>query len=184
MEVWVLGKSIDLLKVAYNYEERGHNVMLITADIDDRFENKKITTRIGLNRDAYTYKNDTNIYDMCINLGYLPACILVDEAQFLNKKQVEQLGDIVDYLNIPVICYGLRTDFKSNLFEGSSRLFEIADKIEEIKTICDCGKKATYNIRLSKDKPVTDGNQIMIGNIEYKALCGKCYKERTENGKK
>lgn len=179
------GKSIDLLKVAYNYEERGHKVMLITAEIDDRFEKGKITTRIGISKDAHTFNTDTNLLDLCKSLDYVPACILIDEAQFLSKEHVNQLTDIVDYIDIPVICYGLRTDFRNELFEGSNALLTIADKIEELKTICECGKKATCNMRTVDGKIATTGEQIVIGNLEYKSVCRKCYKERVKkDGKK
>lgn len=185
MLVWEHGKSIDLLKVVFNYEERGYKVMLLTAEIDDRYEKGKITTRMGLDKDAHTFNIDTNIYDLCVSLDYVPACILVDEAQFLSKQHVDQLSDIVDYLDIPVICYGLRSDFKNELFEGSKALLAIADKIEELKTICECSKKATCNMRMLNGKITTSGNQILIGDLEYKAVCRKCYKKRVEeDGKK
>lgn len=174
------GKSIDLLKVAYNYEERGHKVMLLTAEIDDRFGKGKITTRIGVSRDAHTFGINTNLYELCNSLDYVPACVLIDEAQFLTKQQVDELTDIVDDLDIPVICYGLRSDFRNELFEGSRALLAISDKIEELKTICDCGKKATCNIRMVDGKATISGDQIFIGNLEYKSVCRKCYKERVK----
>jgi thymidine kinase len=185
MHVWVRGKSIDLLKVAYNYEERGYKVMLLTAEIDDRYEKGKITTRIGISKDAHTFNNDVNLYNTCESLNYVPACILVDEAQFLSKQHVDQLSDIVDNLDIPVICYGLRSDFRNHLFEGSKELLSIADKIEELKTICECGKKATVNMRILNGKVATSGDQVLIGDLEYKSVCRKCYKERVKiDGKK
>lgn len=174
------GKSIDLLKVAYNYEERGGKVYLLTAGIDDRYSKSKITTRIGIQKDANVFDENVNIYENIKKLENKPDCILVDEAQFLTKKNVEQLSDVVDFLDIPVICYGLRTDFKAELFEGSKALLSIADKIEEIKTICECGKKATYNMRVIDDIPTVKGNQILIGGNEvYVSVCRKCYKEKT-----
>lgn len=172
------GKSIDLLKVAYNYEERGKKVMIITAGIDDRYEVGKITTRIGLNKDAHVFLSDTNLYSLCKSLDYTPDCILIDEAQFLNKKQVYQLSNLVDYENIPIICYGLRADFRNELFEGSRELLSICDKIEELKTICECSKKATVNMRVIDGKVVTTGDQILIGDLQYIPVCRKCYKER------
>ncbi len=179
------GKSIDLLKVGFNYEERGYKVMYLTAEIDNRYEKGKITTRMGLNKDAHTFNEDTNIYNLCSSLEYVPACVLVDEAQFLNANHVQQLTDIVDYLDIPVICYGLRSDFRNQLFEGSKALLTIADKIEELKTICDCGKKATCNMRTLNGKATTSGEQILIGDLEYKSVCRKCYKKRVkEDGEK
>jgi len=185
MHVWVHGKSIDLLKVGFNYEERGYKVMLLTAEIDNRYEKGKITTRMGISKDAYTFSDNVNLYDLCVSLDYVPACILVDEAQFLSKKHVEQLSDIVDYMDIPVICYGLRSDFKNELFEGSKALLSISDKIEELKTICDCGKKATVNMRILNGSVATSGDQVLIGDLEYKSVCRKCYKERVKiDGKK
>ena len=161
------GKSIDLLKVAYNYEERDGKVVLYTAAIDTRYGTGIITTRIGINKEAIVFSKDTNILDSVKALEYKPDCILIDESQFLTKEQVSQIGDIVDYLNVPGICYGLRTDFKTNGFEGST-----------IKTICKCGKKATYNMRLLDGKPVNKGEKILIGgNESYISLCRKCYKE-------
>lgn len=179
------GKSIDVLKVAYNYEERGHNVLLITSGLDNRFGEGKIITRIGISKEAHTFSNETNILQLLKSLDYVPACVLIDEAQFLTKSQVDQLTEIVDKLDIPVICYGLRTDFRNQLFEGSNALLTLADKIEELKTICECGKKATCNMRTVDGKIATTGDQIFIGNLEYKSVCRKCYKERVEtDGKK
>ena len=179
------GKSIDLLKVAYNYEERQQKVVLMTSGIDDRYGKDKITTRIGLQRKAISIKNDDNIYEYIKKLTYIPACILIDEAQFLSEKQVDELTDIVDFLDIPVICYGLRTDFRFNLFQGSKRLLAVADKIEEIKTICDCGKKAIANMRIIDGKPTISGDQVYIGgNESYKAVCRKCYKKKLGLDKK
>lgn len=176
------GKTIDLLKVAYNYKERNQKVKIYTAKIDDRYEVGKITTRIGLQSDASTFDTDTNIYREIKQLEEKPDCILVDESQFLTRKQVLQLTDIVDILEIPVICYGLRTNFKMKFFEGSGPLMEMADKIEEIKTICECGKKATVNMRMINGVPVTDGPDILIGgNDSYKAVCRKCYKRLTHH---
>jgi len=179
------GKSIDVLKVAYNYEERGHKVLLITSGLDDRFGEGQIATRIGISKEAHTFSNETNLLKLFENLDYVPACVLIDEAQFLTKNQVQQLTEIVDRLDIPVICYGLRTDFRNELFEGSKALLTLADKIEELKTICECGKKATCNMRILDGKIATSGDQIVIGNLEYKSVCRKCYKERVEkDGKK
>lgn len=176
------GKTIDLLKVAYNYKERGKNVLIYTAKIDDRYEVGKITTRIGIQSDALLFDSETNIYRDIKKLETKPDCILVDEAQFLTRKQVIQLSDIVDFLDIPVICYGLRTNFKMKFFEGSGPLMEYADKIEEIKTICECGKKATVNMRMINGVPVTTGPDILIGgNDSYKAVCRKCYKKLTHH---
>jgi thymidine kinase len=178
------GKTIDLLKVAYNYEEKNQKVMLFASGIDDRYGVGKITTRIGLSKDAEIYKMDTNMYEFIKNYKFKPDCVLIDEANFLTKKQVNQLSDVVDYLNIPVICYGLRADFRQNFFEGSAALMEISDKIEEIKTICECGRKAIVNMRLIDGVPTTKGDKILIGgNDSYTSVCRRCYKKYIKENK-
>lgn len=172
------GKSIDLLKVAYNYEERNQKPLLMVPYIDNRAGIGKVTTRIGLSKEAFVVYKDTNVFEYINNIKDKPNCILVDEAQFLQKDQVMQLSDIVDYLYIPVICYGLRSDFKCELFEGSEELMAIADKVEEIKTICECGRKATVNMRYKDGKVILNGDKILIGgNESYKAVCRRCYKK-------
>lgn len=172
------GKTIDLLKVAYNYEERDQNVLIFTSSLDDRYGVGKITTRVGLQREAIILSREFDIYEYVKNINQQISCILVDESNFLTKKQVYELSDIVDFLDIPVICYGLRSDFRQNFFEGSGPLMEIADKIEEIKTICECGNKATVNMRFVDGKAITDGEQVLIGgNESYKSVCRKCYKK-------
>src|SRR5574344_132814 len=172
------GKSIDLLKVAYNYEERNQTCILMVPFIDNRSGVGKVTTRIGLSKDAFVVYKDTNIFEYISKLNKKVDCILVDEAQFLSKRQIIELSDIVNYINIPVICYGLRTDFKCELFEGANELMAIADKIEEIKTICECGRKATINMRYKDGKIILDGDKILIGgNDSYKAVCRRCYKK-------
>lgn len=172
------GKTIDLLKVAYNYEEREQKVLIFTSALDNRYEVGKITTRVGLQRDAIVITREFNIYEYIDKLEDKPDCILVDEANFLTREQVFELTDVVDFFNIPVICYGLRADFRLNFFEGSHPLMELADKIEEIKTICECGAKATVNMRFVDGKAVTEGEQVFIGgNESYKAVCRKCYKK-------
>ena len=184
MVQWVHGKTIDLLKVAYNYEERGQSIMIFTANIDDRYEVGTITTRIGISRQCNIFSNDTNLFYEITKRFSKPDCILIDECQFLTKSQVKQLTDIVDLLDIPIICYGLRTDFKQNFFEGSEALMRLADKIEEIKTICDCGSKATINMRLVDGKATTSGDQILIGgNDSYKSVCRKCFRKYIEKSK-
>lgn len=176
------GKTIDLLKVAYNYKERNQKVLIYTAKIDNRYEVGKITTRIGIQADALTFDSKTNFYRDIKKLEEKPDCILIDEAQFLTKKQAVNLSDVTDFLDIPVICYGLRADFQMNFFEGSGALMEVADKIEEIKTICECGKKATINMRMINGIPTTTGEKILIGgNDSYKSVCRKCYKKLTHH---
>ena len=153
------GKTVDLLKVAYNYRERGGKVLIFTAEIDDRYEVGKVTTRIGISSEALVFDEKTNLYKKIKSFKEKFDCILVDEAQFLSKKQVLQLSDVVDYLDIPVICYGLRSDFRMKFFSGSLALMEIADKIEEIKCICECGRKATVNMRVVNGVAVTKGDK-------------------------
>lgn len=177
------GKSIDLLKVAHNYEEKGQKVVIITAGIDDRYGVGKITTRIGLQREAEIFNRDVNIFELVKNYKYVPDSVLIDEAQFLTKEHVYQISDIVDILDIPVMCYGLRADFRLEFFEGSLHLMEIADKIEEIKTVCECGAKATCNMRMINGKATNRGEQILIGgNDSYKSVCRKCYKKYIKEG--
>lgn len=137
----------------------------------------KVWTRIGLSKEAEVFGEDKDLFDIVKNYSFTPDCILVDEAQFLCKNNVNELSNIVDELNIPVICYGLRADFKQNFFEGSKALMEIADKIEEIKTICECGAKATVNMRVINGNPTIEGEQILIGGNEtYRSVCRRCYK--------
>lgn len=179
------GKSIDLLKVAYNYEERGQKVLIFTANIDNRAGVGKVWTRIGLSKEAETFSEDKNLFEIVKNYKFRPDCILVDEANFLSEKNVYELSDVVDELNIPVICYGLRADFRQKFFSGSKTLMEIADKIEEIKTICECGSKATVNMRIVNGKPTIEGEKILIGgNESYKSVCRKCYKNYINSVKK
>jgi thymidine kinase len=171
------GKTLELLKVAYNYEEKNKKVLLLTSSFDNRDGIGKITSRTGLSRDAMIISSENNIIDMMKEYSDV-SCVLIDEAQFLTKKHVFQLTDVVDFMDIPVICYGLRSDFKLNPFEGSSYLMAIADDIEEIKTICWCGKKAIINARVSDGKIIKKGEQIQIGgNESYTTLCRKHYKK-------
>lgn len=179
------GKSTTLLQSDYNYRERGMNTLLYTAAIDDRFGVGQITSRIGISQQARLFQADTNLFDEISqhlkqeNLH----CILIDEAQFLTKQQVYQLSDVVDKLHIPVLCYGLRTDFQAELFEGSRYLLAWADQLEELKTICYCGRKANFVLRLNAEgEVVKDGEQIQIGgNDRYLSVCRWHYKEKIEN---
>ncbi len=172
------GKSLDLLKTAYNYEERKKKVILLTSGIDDRYGVKKITSRLGVSRDAKTFNIDTNIFDL-INKNYHTCdCVLIDESQFLTKEQVWQLTDIVDYLNITVITYGLRSDFMGEPFIGSTYLMTLADKIEELKTVCEFGDKASMNMRIVNGEPSFSGEKIQIGgNESYLPVCRKYFKQ-------
>lgn len=172
------GKTTTLLQSSYNYHERGMNTLLFTAEIDDRFGQGTITSRIGLSSNAYLYNEDFNFFDFVqAKLCIIPnlKCILVDEAQFLSKHHVRQLCDIVDQLEIPVLTYGIRSDFQGELFPGSYYLLALADELIELKTICHCGRKATMNARMdSQGNFVTQGDQIEIaGNERYISLCRK-----------
>ena len=169
------GKSLDLLKVAFNYEEREQKTILLTSSIDDRYGTNKITSRVGIERDAIGIDYNDNILDI-IDLTDID-CVLVDEVQFFTKEQIIQLSDIVDYNNIPVICYGLRSDFKNEPFPGSQHLMTIADKIEELKTVCFCGRKATVNARIIDGQIIYNGDQVQIGgNESYISVCRKHFK--------
>ncbi len=174
------GKTIELIKVAYNYEERGKKVFVLTPAIDDRYGVGKIASRIGVTRDAKLIKDNTNILELFLEEGKKGAidCVLVDECQFLKKHHIEELAEIVDSFDTPVLAYGLKNDFKNELFEGSYYLLVYADKIEEIKTICWCGRKATMVARLVDGKFVKTGEQIQIGgNDMYVSLCRKHYND-------
>jgi len=177
------GKSTTLLQTAFNYGERGMKVSLWTAALDDRAGFGAISSRIGLSSDAHRFENDTDIEaHVLAEHGETPvACVLIDEAQFLTKTQVWQLARLSDEANIPVLCYGLRTDFQGELFPGSAALLGIADKLVEMKAVCDCGRKATMNLRVDESgKAVREGAQTEIGgNDRYVALCRKHFVERT-----
>lgn len=177
------GKSTILLQASHNYQERGMQTLLLTAQLDNRAGQGKIASRIGFGADAFMYNADTDLIALVSaqhQQNHL-SCVLVDEAQFLSDKQVWQLANITDELNIPVMCYGLRTDFQGKLFPGSATLLAIADNLREIRTICHCGRKATMVVRQSEDGTViTDGDQIEIGgNERYISLCRKHWKEAT-----
>jgi thymidine kinase len=175
------GKSTTLLQASFNYRERGMHTIEFTAKIDNRYEEGAITSRIGLHKDAHLFDADTNLFIIVQKESRKtsPACIFLDEAQFLTDAQVLQLAKIVDELDIPVICYGLRTNFRGDLFEGSARLLALADDIRELKTICKCGRKATMNLRIdAQGKAVKTGESIEIGgNERYAPLCRKHFYE-------
>lgn len=170
------GKSIDICKTAHVYEKLKKKVVVFTSAIDDRFGKDVVTSRIGISWPARSISNTDNVYEIVSSYGAIPDIILVDEIQFFTKKHIEEFSDIVDCLNIPVICYGLRSCFKMQGFESSLYLLTIADNIEELKTMCSCGKKATVNARFLDGVIQTNGEQIMVGDLEYKSLCRKCYK--------
>ncbi|WP_057739580.1 thymidine kinase [Limosilactobacillus secaliphilus] len=171
------GKSIDILKVAHNYEEQNKPVELMTSGVDTRAGRGVIASRIGLKRKVTPVLNDTDIFKLVKSLDHRIYCVLIDEAQFLTKQHVLQLCHIVDDLNIPVMTFGLKNDFKNELFEGSKYLLLYADKIEEMKTICwFCPHKATMNLRIHNGKPVYEGDQVQIGgNESYYPVCRKHY---------
>jgi thymidine kinase len=166
------GKSTTLLQSAHNYEERGMSVMLFTPEIDDRKDAGEISSRIGLAREAFSFDREQDLFVQIRDEGEQSPvdCVLVDEAQFLTPRQVLQLSLVVDRLNIPVLCYGIRTDFRGEPFDGSKYLLAWADELQEIKTVCHTGKKATMNARLDDDgNRVIHGEQIDIGH-HYVAL--------------
>ena len=175
------GKSTNLMQVAYNYEERGMRVVLIKPSTDKK-GGDKLVSRLGVERKVDLLINDEqNIYEEVKKWEdnkYKIDCILVDEVQFLKSHQIDELFEIAVCLDIPVICYGLRTDFKMKGFEGSTRLLLLAHSIEELKTICKCGRKAVLNGRKINGKFVFEGEQVAIDNVdnvEYESLCGHCY---------
>ncbi|HKK95559.1 MAG TPA: thymidine kinase [Anaerovoracaceae bacterium] len=174
------GKSIELIKVAYNYEERGKNVMCLVPSVDDRYGRGTIKSRIGLQREALVCSEDTNVLEVYLREDAKKKidCILVDECQFLKKHHVQELVEIVDSFDVPVLAYGLKNDFKNELFEGSYYMLVYADKIEEIKTICWCGRKATMVARIVDGQIVKQGDQILVGgNDLYISLCRKHYND-------
>ena len=180
------GKTMQLLQVAFNYEERGQKVCVIKPRTDTKNGNK-LLTRIGPERETdFTFSRRDNIFNKIKKSYSNVDCILVDEAQFLTPAQADQLMQIVVELNIPVICYGLRLNFRQEDkgFEGSTRLLQIAHKLEEIKTICCCGRKATLNARFLYNQLGTEGPDILIDDgkskIEYRALCNNCYHKLKE----
>ena len=176
------GKSTMLLQANHNYQERGMSTIIYTSSVDDRYGKKEIVSRIGLKAESNIFSSDTNIYEEVISFKKDKGvdCVLIDEAQFLSKDQVAQLGQIVDDLEIPVLTFGIRTDFKGNLFEGSEYLLAWADNLKEIKTVCHCGRKATMVLRLDENGNVLEtGDQIEIGgNEKYVSICRKHFYEK------
>jgi thymidine kinase len=177
------GKSTMLLQADFNYRERGMHTMLFTAGVDDRFAAGAITSRIGLAADATAFDATTDIVTLVAaeQAHRAVACVLVDEAQFLSEAQVGQLAHICDVLGTPVLAYGLRTDFQGRLFPGSARLLALADSLVEIKSVCECGRKATMNLRVDAEgRAVREGAQTEIGgNDRYVALCRRHFMERS-----
>ena len=174
------GKTTTLLQSAYNYRERGMNTLVLKPKVDDRYNPDSVRSRIGLESDAVSFEDKDDLLTLTEKIYQKTplSCVLLDEAQFLTKTQVYDLGEIVDNLEIPVLAYGLRTDFKGELFEGSLHLLAWADELVEIKTICHCGKKAIMVLRLDENrKPQKYGKQIQIGgNDSYVSVCRKHFK--------
>ena len=171
-------KTANALMVNYNYYERGSNPIMLKPRLENRDGEIIIRSRIGLQSECRFVEDFIEEVGKDWGIAARYDAVIVDEAQFLSVEQVDWLSDLVDYAGIPVICYGLRTDFQSNLFPGSMRLLEIADKIEEVKTVCWCGHKAINNARIHDGKIVRDGDQVMMGgNESYIALCRKHFKQ-------
>ncbi|WP_373774375.1 thymidine kinase [Streptococcus ferus] len=171
------GKTIEILKVAHNYEEQNKPVVIMTSALDNRDTFGVVSSRIGMRREAIPISDETDIFAYVEQLKEKPYCILIDECQFLSKKNVYDLAKVVDDLNVPVMAFGLKNDFQNELFEGSKYLLLLADKIDEIKTICQyCSKKATMVLRTKDGQPVYEGDQIQIGGNEtYIPVCRKHY---------
>lgn len=175
------GKSTTLLQSAYNYQERGMETLLLTAALDDRYQHGHITSRIGISAEAELFHPDTELFSLIHaqqtkqNIG----CVLIDEAQFLSKNQVYQLTEVVDKLNIPVLAFGIRSDFQGELFEGSQALLAWSDILTELRTICHCGSKAIMVLRVDdQGNAIKEGSQVEIGgNDRYISVCRKHFKE-------
>ena len=173
------GKSLEMIRVAYNYIERGQKILLLSSSLDNRYGENIVKSRTGIEMPCKSISDNTDITSIFINENIIKSvnCVLVDEAQFLKKQHIKQLSEIVDKYDTPVMCYGLRTDSKLCLFEGSMYLMAIADEISEIVSICTCGKKSIVNARIKNGKITTSGDQIEIGgNESYISLCRKCFK--------
>ena len=170
------GKSTALLQVVHNYTEKGFKCLLLKPSLDTK-GGHRVISRIGIARPVdFSILKDTNIYELIDKEK--PYAVVVDEVQFLQPEQIEQMYRVTKILNIPILAYGLRSDFQTKGFPGSTRLLELADEVEELRTICDCGKKATQNLRLLNGTPTFDGEQNVIDDkteITYKSVCGECY---------
>ena len=176
------GKSTVLLQASYNYQERGMHTLLFTSSLYAKTDEGRITSRIGINADALLYGESDDLYTWITREHRKKKidCVFVDEAQFLTRPQVWQLARVADRLDLPVLCYGLRTDFRGELFTGSSELLAIADNLREIRTICHCGRKATMVVRRTADgKALTTGDQVGIEKSMYVSLCRMHWEEET-----
>ena len=178
------GKTTALLQVAHNYEEQGMKVVVIKSSIDKKGD-RNVVSRLGIEREVNLLIHPEERISANIDLDNTD-CILVDEVQFMSPNQIKELWIISKMRNIPVICYGLKTNFKGELFEGSKAVLEVADELEELSTICKCGSKARFNARVENNNYVSDGNEVAIDGIEarYEPLCGKCYIEKVLKIKK
>ncbi len=178
------GKSTSLLQSSYNYRERGMNTVILSPEMDNRYGEGKVTSRIGLQAESIDFKESDDLLDLVTRLNAEQElhCVLVDEAQFLTRQQVYELGEIADGMDIPVLAYGLRTDFKGEPFEGSQYLLAWADNLKELKAICHCGAKATMVIRLDEQgNAIREGSQVEIGgNDRYLSMCRRHFKESLE----
>lgn len=176
-------KTAQALITKFNYEERDMKVLLLKPSVDTRDGVSTVKSRIGLSKPCLSLSSDQNVYEIYKNEYADCQVVIVDECQFLTPEQVDQLDDIVIDFDVPVLCFGLATDFLTHLFPGSKRLFEIAESITEIKSVCKCGAKATVNARIDENgKVVTEGDQICIGgNDKYVAMCRKCYLKHIKN---
>ena len=180
------GKTLDLLKVAYNYEDRGQHTLVLTSSIDSRAGDNKVRSRIGFDKDAVSTSASDNLFELIKSYiaNQTTACILVDEIHFFTSEQIMQLTDVVDYLNIPVICYGLRSDYRGQPFVSASTLLAVADTLEEVKTICHCGRKANFNMLVQNGVAVKEGNPFVVDDDDLKkidtkfvSVCRKHWKE-------
>ncbi len=180
------GKTLDLLKVAYNYEDRGQHTLVVTSAIDRRAGDNKVKSRIGFDKEAVSTTTTDNLYDLINthNQQQKIACVLVDEVHFFSPAQIVELSDVVDYLNIPVICYGLRSDYRGQPFPAASILLATADTLEEVKTICHCGRKANFNMLVRDGVAVKEGDQVVVDDenlkkvdTRYVSVCRRHWKE-------
>lgn len=180
------GKTLDLLKVAYNYEDRGQHTLVLTSTIDRRAGDNKVRSRIGIDKDAISTSHGDDVYAIieAENQRQKIACVLIDEVHFFTPKQIIELTDVADYLNIPVICYGLRTDYRGEIFPTAAVLLGVADTLEEVKTICFCGRKANYNMLIQNGVVTKSGNPFVVDDDDlkkidsrYVSVCRKHWKE-------
>ncbi|MCC2624264.1 MAG: thymidine kinase [Burkholderiales bacterium] len=180
------GKTLDLLKVAYNYNDRGQHTLILTSIIDRRAGDNNVKSRLGLNKEAISTGVNDNLFELIKqeNEKQSIACVLIDEIHFFSVEQINQISDVVDYLNIPIICYGLRSDYRGIAFPSAAQLLAIADTIEELKTICHCGRKATFNMLIKNGIAVKSGESIVVDDdkllkqdTRYMSVCRRHWKE-------